>query len=113
MNNRMYISGAISGRPHYEVQKQFAEAETKVKQWQYEPVNPINNGVPTDSPWHTHMMADLAMLLTCGAIFMLEGWEKSDGANIEHLFAQKMQIPIIYEQQKIRFRYPVIEEEIR
>ena len=112
MNNRMYISGAISGLNFDVVVAKFADAEEKVRQWQYEPVNPINNGIPHESPWQTHMMADLAMLLTCGAIFMLEGWEKSDGATVEHLFAQKMQIPIIYEQQRIRFRYPVIEEVI-
>lgn len=112
MNNRIYLSGAITGRNYDLVQAQFAEAEEKVTQWQYEPINPLKNGLPPESTWTEHMMQDLAMLLTCGAIFMLEGWEKSDGANIEHIFAQKMNIPIIYERQQIKFRYPVIEEQI-
>ena len=105
MNDKLYISGAISGRPFAEVEKQFAEAEERVINWQYVAINPLKNGLPKDSRWHEHMMADLAMLLTCGAIYMLEGWEKSDGAKIEHTFAIKMDIPIIYEKRPHTYQH--------
>jgi hypothetical protein len=105
MNNKMYISGAISGINYDIAAANFADAEERVINWQYVPINPLKNGLQKDSHWTEHMMADLAMLLTCGAIYMLEGWEKSDGAKIEHTFAKKMEIPIIYEKRPHTYQH--------
>ena len=105
MNNKIYLSGAISGINFDVVVAKFNDAEDRVNNWQYVPINPLKNGLPKDSRWHEHMMADLAMLLTCGAIYMLEGWEKSDGAKIEHTFAIKMDIPIIYEKRPHTYQH--------
>lgn len=112
MNNKMYISGPITGINYDKAVAAFADAEDRIRQWQYEPVNPINNGVPHESPWHEHMLADLQLLSGCGAIFMLSDWERSTGARIEHDFAIKMGIPIIYHEVRKHFAYPVIGEQI-
>ena len=101
----MYISGAISDINYDIAAANFAEAEERVINWQYVAINPLKNGLPKDSSWHEHLMDDLAMLLTCGAIYMLEGWEKSDGAKIEHTFAIKMDIPIIYEKRPHTYQH--------
>lgn len=117
MNNKIYLSGAITGKPYPEVQKQFAEAEQTVISWQKEPINPLNNGLPRTSSWAQHMIVDLQMLLQCSEILMLVGWEQSEGAKIEHTFAKKMNIPITYltTRKSINYHSPIInqnEEEI-
>lgn len=81
---KIYISGPISGLPLETVYNNFTNAEVQLLEQGYEPVNPLNNGLPTNATWEEHMRADLRLLLDCDAIYMLEGWEKSRGARIEH-----------------------------
>nr|DAN72896.1 MAG TPA: Blasticidin M [Caudoviricetes sp.] len=43
------------------------------------------------------MLKDIADLLQCKAIYMLQGWQESKGACIEHYIATQIGIPITYE----------------
>ena len=43
------------------------------------------------------MLKDIADLLQCNAIYMLQGWEDSKGARIEHYIATEIGMPIMYE----------------
>lgn len=92
---RVYISGPITGLPYEEVEKAFNEAETRLKEQGYEVVNPLNNGLPRESTWNDHMRADLKLLLDCDAIYMLDGWTNSKGAEIEFNLAFDLRINII------------------
>ena len=81
---KVYISGPISGLPYEEVEKAFNDAEIRLKDKGHEVVNPLNNGLPRESTWNEHMRADLKLLLDCDAIYMLDGWTNSKGAEIEY-----------------------------
>ena len=92
---KVYISGPISGLPYEEVEKAFNEAEIRLQEQGYEVVNPLNNGLPRESTWNDHMRADLKLLLDCDAIYMLDGWTNSKGAEIEFNLAFDLRINII------------------
>ena len=94
---KIYISGPISGLPLETVYNNFTNVEAQLLEQGYEPVNPFNNGLPTNATWEEHMRADLRLLLDCDAIYMLEGWEKSRGARIEYALAVDLKLDIQYQ----------------
>lgn len=84
VRQRVYLSGPISGYDYDERRITFGLWDTAMRAHGFEPVNPMQNGVPKDAPSEEHMRADLKMLLKCDCIMMLEGWERSLGARVEH-----------------------------
>lgn len=53
--------------------------------------------VPDEASLAEIKMTDLASLKNCDKVFMLEGWENSEGARCEHLVARWLKLPIEYE----------------
>ena len=76
---RVYISGPISGYKNFN-RSAFEEAERNLKAKGYEVINPLN--YPVDE-YHVCMKRDIALLLKCDAIFLLQGWSRSNGAKTE------------------------------
>ena len=94
---KIYISGKISGTDLTETRKCFAAAAKVMKRIGVEPINPLENGLSEHDSWEAHMLKDIADLLQCKAIYMLQGWQDSKGACIEHYIATKIGMPIMYE----------------
>ena len=94
---KIYISGKISGTDLTETRKRFAAVAKVMKRMSVEPVNPLENGLTEHDSWEAHMLKDIADLLHCNAIYMLQGWQESKGACIEHYIATKVGMPIMYE----------------
>lgn len=94
---KIYISGRISGLPYEEVLAKFAKAEKYLTDLGYEVVNPLRNGLSKESNWQDHMVADIALLFQCEAIFLLSDWLDSKGAMIEKNIAQITDLKIYYE----------------
>lgn len=80
---KIYISGPITGLPYEEVKRRFERDKRDLAAADFEPVSPIDNGLPPDTPWEEHMKRDLAILATCDGIYLQSGWEKSKGCRIE------------------------------
>lgn len=80
---KIYISGPISGLKKETYERRFAEAETYLRGLNFETVSPLRNGLPDTASWNDHMMADLTLLAECDGIFLMKGWEKSKGCQIE------------------------------
>ena len=102
---KIYISGKISGTNLTETRKRFAAAAKVTKRLGYEPVNPLENGLTEHDSWEAHIAKDIADLLQCKAIYMLQGWQDSKGACIEHYIATKIGMPIMYEIEQ-----PIMDE---
>ncbi len=83
---RVYISGQIIGDPDYN--NRFCKAEEMLKDKGYEVVNPVKIGqcLP-EIDREEYLKIDLTILSVCDAIFMLDGWENSRGANREYGYA--------------------------
>ena len=94
---RIYISGAITGTDDY--MKRFAKAEKELTDKGYSVVNPakVNAQLPEDTSYEEYMKMCFCMLDMCEAIFMLQGWEKSFGANRELGYAMAKDMIIMYE----------------
>lgn len=86
---RVYISGPMTGIPEFNFPAFNAKA-AEIRESGDEPVNPVDNGVPSSAPWSAHMRADIRMLLDCDMIHMLPGWSKSRGATLEHSIAVQL-----------------------
>lgn len=94
---KVYISGAITGTDDY--MERFKLAEDELKQQGYSVVNPalVNAMLPTDTTYEEYMKMSFCMLEMCESIYLLNGWEKSCGANRELGFAMAKDMIIMKE----------------
>lgn len=61
-------------------------------------VNPAEINPDVDADWTECMLEDIKQLSKCDAIYMLNGWTDSYGAQIEYLVAQKLGLYIEREE---------------
>lgn len=93
----LYISGPMSGMPELNYPAFNAAAE-QLRERQYEVINPAE--IPSTKPemtWGDWMRADLVALLNCDTIYMLKGWEDSDGAKLEKHIADALGMAVMYQ----------------
>jgi hypothetical protein len=101
----VYLSGPISGMPDGN-RLAFARAAVMLNEAGFFVKNPhdlFNEPAPTEQGamrayWQRAMRADIRALVDCDRIAMLPGWEKSEGAVLEHMIAAKLGIGAIYMQ---------------
>lgn len=87
---RIYISGKITGLPQDEARQKFADAQALLDRIGFEAVNPMEKGLPADATWEQHMVKDFELLLSCDAIYMMDNWIDSKGAQIEYDVANRL-----------------------
>lgn len=92
-NQKVYISGRITGDPHY--REKFARAERVLRRRGYEPVNPTK-GEPDGKEWTWYMRRDIKKLCDCDRICMLNDWPESKGATVENSIARELGMPVMY-----------------
>lgn len=91
---KIYISGKITGLPVQEAIAKFRSAAEKIRRFGFEPVSPFDNGLPLEADWAEHMGKDISLLLRCDAIYLLDDYEKSEGARIELCIALHRRMPV-------------------
>lgn len=87
---KIYISGKISGLPLREARQRFTDAQSLLEGIGFEAVNPMEKGLTSDASWEQHMVKDIELLLACDAIFMMDNWVDSKGAQIEYDIANRL-----------------------
>lgn len=107
---KVYISGPISGLSEAVFKKNFADAANLLDGQGFIPVNPTeitadcgeiceSAGTFEDGSfkhsWKCYMKYDIIKLLDCDAIYMIEGWEQSRGAQLELAIATGLELPIL------------------
>jgi len=95
---RIYISGPISHYDEDKRRKTFEEVASALRLQGYEPVNPMENGLPFDAPTHDHMRRDIELLMTCDLIYMMKLWTHSKGCKVEFDVATSIGLPVLFEE---------------
>ena len=94
---RIYISGQITGLDIKVAEEYFEQIENKLRDAGHVPINPMKVvEYHPDHKYEHYMAEDLKALCHCDAIFMLENWQNSRGAKIEHGVALGMEKMIFY-----------------
>lgn len=86
---KIYISGAITGTTDYMERFQKAEEYLESNHKNVSVINPaaVNAMMPEDTTYEEYMEMSITMLDMCDAIYMLDGWQQSCGANREYGYA--------------------------
>lgn len=94
---RIYISGQITGTDDY--MQRFERAQKELEKEGHSVINPaaVNSMLPQDTTYEEYMRMSLNMLDMCEGVYMLQGWEKSCGANREYGYALAKDLYIIKE----------------
>ena len=94
---KIYISGGITGVENY--LDVFKQAQTELESMGYEVINPaeILSQMPQSTLYHQYMTLCIAMIDQSDALYMLKGWEKSRGADLENHYAITIGKEIIYQ----------------
>ena len=100
----IYISGPISNDSDF--QEHFKKAEADIYEnvtngdWDYTgAINPakVNSNLPADFEWQDYMECCYRFLDLCHAIYMLSGWQESEGAKRELAYAKLLGLEVYYE----------------
>jgi len=86
LSTKVYISGAITHDPMYKYK--FMAAEQLIKEQGWTPINPAAINEPiAELPYEDLMSVCMTLLDLSDAIFMLDTWKDSLGANREYGYA--------------------------
>ena len=96
-NMKIYLSGKISGTNISHTRKRFSDVADKLQSLGHEVTNPLCNRLSETAPWEEHIAKDIINLIGCEGIYMLQGWEDSQGARIEHAIAKEIGLKVMYE----------------
>lgn len=88
---KVYIAGAITNNPNYK--QQFADAEKYLMSLGHAVINPIKND---GFSYKEYIDMGLCELMRCDAIYLLPGWEKSEGARLEYHYSVTAGVSVIY-----------------
>ena len=97
---KVYISIPITGHDISDVEQRISRAKEALRALGHEPVSPLDPEVNNDrsKPYGVLLGNDIAALLTCDAVLLLDGWTASRGCNLE------MEAALIYKKE-ILFEY--------
>ena len=94
---KIYLSGQISGTELSYTRKRFGDVADTLRALGHEVTNPLCNGLSEADPWEEHIAKDIINLIDCEGIYMLQGWEDSQGARIEYAIAKEIELKVMYE----------------
>lgn len=96
---KIYLSLPISGYDIDERRETALAMEVRLRGAGYDVFNPTENGLPPTATTNEHMKRDLEALLTCDAIFLMRGWNRSAGCKCELDVAVAIGIDVMFEEQ--------------
>ena len=102
---RIYVAGPMTGLPELNFPA-FHAATATLRAQGHEVVNPAEINPDVTMAWHACMRRDIAELVTCDAIHLLNGWQHSKGATLEHHIAERLGL-VISEDKSGNFSTPV------
>jgi nucleoside 2-deoxyribosyltransferase len=90
---RIYIAGPMSGYVDHNFPA-FHSKAAELRAKGFDVISPAEINPDTKMSWVDCMKADIKALVSCDAIQMLEGWEKSKGASLERHIGERLELKI-------------------
>lgn len=87
---KCYVAGPMTGHPELNYPL-FHSTAARLRKMGFEVISPAELN-PITTPYREAMINDILALVQCDHIVMLDGWEKSKGATLEHHIAQVLGI---------------------
>lgn len=104
---KIYLAGPISGLPYGEVEKRFEEAEALLSARGYSVVSPLKSGLASAYTPEERIAREVALLLSCRAVYFMSGWQQSLRASIGYEIALKSGKEILFETVHTGSREPL------
>lgn len=95
---RIYVAGPMTGYPELNFPA-FHTAAAVLRADGHHVENPAEINADPKAQWLDCMRADIARLVTCDAVHMLPGREKSRGAKVEHGLAVGLGLKVVYAER--------------
>ncbi|MCS4250647.1 DUF4406 domain-containing protein [Pseudomonas sp. BIGb0164] len=92
--NRVYVAGPMTGIADFNYPAFNAVAD-QLRAQGYEVENPADRGIVEGAQWAEYIAYDLTRLGLCGVIALLPDWEKSQGAKLEVLIAERLGMTVV------------------
>lgn len=101
----VYISGPITGTGYWDARDRFYKVWSEARNAECNVVDPTDIGAWGLS-WETYMRIAIAVIESgeIDLMVMLNGWEQSRGATIEHLWAKNHGVRIAYQTENGKYR---------
>ena len=99
IKSRIYIAGPMRGYDECNYPA-FYKAERHLKnELLWEPINParMDEDVSDTINYKDALKRDIDEIFTADFLYMLRGWEKSEGARVEHALAIYLGLGILYQ----------------
>ncbi|MFL1531690.1 MULTISPECIES: DUF4406 domain-containing protein [Pseudomonas] len=92
--NRAYVAGPMTGIADFNYPA-FNDVADHLRAQGFEVENPADHGIVEGAQWADYMAYDLTRLGLCGVIALLPDWEKSQGARLEVLIAERLGMTVV------------------
>lgn len=92
---RIYIAGPMTGLSELNFPA-FHAAAVALRAQGHHVENPAEINPDPKAQWIDCMRADIARLVTCDAVYLLPGWERSRGAKVEHGLAVGLGMQVMH-----------------
>jgi nucleoside 2-deoxyribosyltransferase len=89
---KLYLAGPMSGLPDMNY-PEFNRVAALLRAKGYEAMNPAENPEPLCKSWAGYMRLAIAQLVQSDGVALLDGWDKSKGAQMELSIASQLDIP--------------------
>lgn len=92
---KLYVSGPMTGLAEHNFPA-FRAATANLRDAGYDVACPTENEheIPPGSPWEVYLRRDLADVLACSGLALLDGWWRSRGAHLEVHVARALAMPV-------------------
>lgn len=93
---RYYVAGPMTGYIDLNFPA-FHKAASWLRGLGHHVENPAEINADPKAKWADCMRADIARLVTCDAIYLLHGWQRSRGAKLEFDIATALGLDVVFQ----------------
>jgi len=97
MTERIYVAGPMRGYPNLNFDA-FNAKTKELRDKGYVVINPVEINPDQAANYLDCMREDIRAITQCTSIYLLKGWENSEGANAEYQVARMLKLKVYFER---------------